>query len=419
MLFGTSKRVITPPMPVRLSGYASRTQCFRQVEEDIYIRVHVQRTAKLQLIFIYGDLIWWNPLFVDAARARLKKELGLDCWTLIFTASHNHSGPGTGNCFIPRLEKSEDSYVEYLMKTVCEAVYEALENLDEVTVWRFEGNSDMNVFRRLKLGDRIEMRPNFRVPADNALTILGLAKADGDMKGLVVHYACHANISGENTVQPDYPGIALRLLDEAYPGCVSMFWQGCTGDLRPRNILGSHFAPGDYEKARLFAEDFTDDCMRVLSQSGRRVEENLSVEMRELLLPLENRKSTGQLRECLTSHDEVQREWAAKVLEKDNPEHEKLRMKYVKYGKELAVFFFGAEMSQEYAAYARALNPAALCVGYTDGMAGYVCTGSQIKEGGYEPCGSARYFALGGSYPASVEELIKKEMKEMEENDGR
>lgn len=419
MLFGTSKRVITPPLPVRLAGYASRKDCFETVDEDIYVRVHIQQTAKAQLVFLYGDLIWWNTQFTDNARNRLQKELGLDARNLFFTASHNHSGPGTGNCFIPQLEQADEAYTEFLLEQVVAAVKEALQNLEEVTVWRFDGYSEMNVFRRVKLGDSIEMRPNFRVPSDQNLTLLAFLRADGEMKGIVVHYACHANISGENTVQPDYPGIVLRLLDLEYPGCVSMFWQGCTGDLRPRNILGSHFAPGDYEKAKLFAQDFVEDCRRVLSQSGKKVSERLSVQTEELPLPLDNCKTKEQLQECLISHDEIQRVWALKVLEKDNPKWEKLRIKYVKYGAELAVYFFGAEMTQEYAAFSRKVNPAAICTCYTDGMIGYVCTKQQIAEGGYEPSGSARYFALSGKFSGSVENRIKNKLEEMEEHDRR
>ncbi|MDE7045120.1 MAG: alkaline ceramidase, partial [Acetatifactor sp.] len=152
MLFGASKKVVTPFAPLRLAGYASRKEAFRKVEEDIYVRVHVQRTAEAQLVFIYGDFLWWNTQFVDTARVRLKKELGLHCDDLFFVASHNHSGPGTGNSFVPQLEQAEESYRDFLLKKVVEAVKEALEVLDEVTVWRFDGNSDLNVFRRMKLG---------------------------------------------------------------------------------------------------------------------------------------------------------------------------------------------------------------------------------------------------------------------------
>lgn len=43
MELGTAKRVITPPRPVRLAGYATRTTPFDSVLEDIYVRVHDYR----------------------------------------------------------------------------------------------------------------------------------------------------------------------------------------------------------------------------------------------------------------------------------------------------------------------------------------------------------------------------------------
>lgn len=415
MLFGTAKRIITPPMPVRLAGYASRTTVFETVKEDIYLRVHVHRTAEAQLVFVYGDLIWWNTSFVDKARERLQRELGLSPDTVFFLASHNHSGPPTGNTFVPQLEAGDEEYTEFLLKETVLGVSHALEHLDEVTVWRFDGSSSLNVYRRVRKEDRIVMEPNFQVSADNALTLLGFMGADGEMKGLVVHYACHANLSAENTVQPDYPGIALGLLDEAYPEGVAMFWQGCTGDLRPVNVLGRHFESGNYEKAREFALDFFEDCQRTLAQSGSKVEEKPVLRCALLSLPLENTRSGEELRESLSSNDVVKQAWARRVLEKGNPQAEPLRVKYLSYGDGLSVYFFGAEMSQAYAAYARSLNPAALCTAYTDGMAGYLCTEEQIREGGYEPVGSARYFALGGTFAPAVEGLIRGKMKELAE----
>ena len=43
MELGTAKRVITPPRPVRLAGYATRNTPFDSVLEDIYVRVHDYR----------------------------------------------------------------------------------------------------------------------------------------------------------------------------------------------------------------------------------------------------------------------------------------------------------------------------------------------------------------------------------------
>ena len=43
-----------------------------------------------------------------------------------------------------------------------------------------------------------------------------------------------------------------------------------------------------------------------------------------------------------------------------------------------------------------------------NGMIGYLANATQIGEGGYEPEGSALYFAVAGTYPVSTQETIEK-----------
>ena len=53
------------------------------------------------------------------------------------------------------------------------------------------------------------MCPNYYVAADTTLTIIGYYRENGTLKGTLIHYPCHANLSDQNVLQPDYPGIAL------------------------------------------------------------------------------------------------------------------------------------------------------------------------------------------------------------------
>lgn len=113
MELGTAKRVITPPRPVRLAGYATRTTPFDSVLEDIYVRVHDYRCGSARAVLVYGDLLWWNSEFVAMARPCLAAALGVKEEQILFTASHNHSGPGTGGNFTPLLETVDAEYTEF------------------------------------------------------------------------------------------------------------------------------------------------------------------------------------------------------------------------------------------------------------------------------------------------------------------
>lgn len=83
----------------------------------------------------------------------------------------------------------------------------------------------------------------------------------------------------------------------------------------------------------------------------------------------------------------------------------------IDYGDRLRFYTFNAEVSQYYAAFARDLDPDAVCIAYTNGMIGYISTAEQIEEGGYEPKGSALYFALAGTYKPEIERLIHEAMR--------
>ena len=110
---------------------------------------------------------------------------------------------------------------------------------------------------------------------------------------------------------------------------------------------------------------------------------------------------------------QIEKEWAFKVLQKHNRDYEVLVINHIAYGDTFALLTFNCELAQAYALWARKHNPDLLCVGYTNGMIGYICTAEQIREGGYEPSGSSLYFELAGTYSSSIEEMICYEVAQL------
>ncbi len=403
---GTAKLCITPCIPVRLCGYASRSRCFDSVDEDIFARVAYFARGKARLCLFSADLIWWNSEFVERMRPALARALGIPAEAVLLTATHNHSGPGTGNTHTPLLESADAGYTELLAQRLLQAAREAADDLQPVSAKRFNGTCAMNVYRRVQTEAGVQMQPNYAVPADHTLTALGFYRADGSLKSAIFHYPCHANLSDGNTVQPDYPGIAMRLLEAENPGCTSLFLQGCTGDLRPNSVLGARFIPCDYPRVQRFAADFAACCAALLKTKGNPLDGALAVYGMQLRLPLVQRFTLADVREMQGSPDEAHRQWACRVLEKELRPYETLALTRVQLAG-VPLYFFGAEVVQSYAEFARGLAPGALCAGYTNGMIGYLADAAQIAAGGYEPEGSALYFALAGTYPPAIEALIQ------------
>lgn len=411
MHLGTAKGIITPAEKVRLAGYAARTEIFDEVKEDIWTRVFYFREKDTELAFIYGDVLWWGSDFISRYRDEIAAKTGVLPQNIIFIASHNHSGPPTGSNFTRILESEHEAYSIFLQRKVIETVNLAKEDMEKVAGYLYQGESHLNVYRRVTAEGGIMMRPNYDVPADRNLKVIQFRNERDEIKGMMVHFPCHANISSENNVHPDFAGVALRILDEKYPGSISMYLQGAAGDLRPNVVLGDRFLSQNYERAKEFAGFFAEDVEKTLGKEPENIQFDVHTSERDVKLKMNHLKSEEELTALLLSDVQVQREYAEKVLEKGNRDYELLKLKRIDFGKKLTLVLFNCELSQDYAYFLRSQDRKILAVTYADGMIGYVCTAKQIAEGGYEPSESALYFALAGNFIPESEEAIHNELK--------
>lgn len=402
---GTSKLVMNPQVSVRMIGYATRTGPYDSVLQDIHTRIYTLNQEDTRVFLIYGDILWWNSAFVAEFRPKLSATFGIPEEQIIFVASHNHSGPGTGDTFTPLLETVDPAYATYLYGLVEDGIRTAMANEEPVNVTVHKSSCHLNVYRRVMTENGIMMWPNYDVPADDHLTVLCFAREDGSPKGLLLHYPCHANLANGNDLHPDYPGVAMDLLDQDFPGCIAMFFQGCTGDLRPNSVLGELFVPQNFEGVKNFAAQFKKHCLVALNNPGETVEGKLQVRRNDVRLPVD--PTINESRKAAAAAGDIpSQQWMEACAKKNFRDYEILELSLLELG-EFSMFFFNAEVSQHYAAYARQLRPDAITSGYTNGMIGYLANAVQISEGGYEPEGSALYFAVAGTYPVAIQEIIE------------
>ena len=68
---------------------------------------------------------------------------------------------------------------------------------------------------------------------DQSVPVLRVAGADGKEVAVVFGYSCHCTTLGHQKFSGDYAGYAQQYLEEAHPGVVAMFMNGCSGDQNP------------------------------------------------------------------------------------------------------------------------------------------------------------------------------------------
>lgn len=407
---------ISPPLPIRLAGFADRVGPYERQIDPIEAQLILLEQGDERVMLVGADLLWWSPELVDRLNQRLATVVGSSCERVILTATHSHSGPATGSNFLPSLETPDMDYVSYLEEVLIASAVDLPGRLRaiEARLWQMEIN--MNVNRRLPVNGQIVMAPNFAVSIDHRATVLRFSDLENESFVHLIHYPCHANVSAENSLHGDYPGVLLKQFQEAYPGSVNVFLQGATADIRPLVVIGDRFAKMGYEQAETYGRRLGEQLLALLChEGGKEQRANLGLRNVHTALDLDPKYSVAELEEKMSTGDLEGEDliWAQKIMAYPAYSKRNLVAKRLDLVEDFSLLSMNAEVVEAYARYAGSLDPTVYTIGYTDGMIGYVCTAEQIAEGGYEPDESGYWFTLSGPFNKSIEQKIKETIAQL------
>lgn len=408
---------ISPQEPIRLAGFANRIGVYEKVITPIESQLLLFKQEDCEVLLIGADLLWWSTDFVKAFRPVLAKALGLQEEYILFTASHNHAGPGTGDNFLPLLEESSGAYVAYLKDLILEACKDLRAHYEEVSLFSHKVQVPYSINRRKKVNGKILMEPNPAQAITQEARIMTFSrkkehdKEPTNVLAHILHYPCHATSSAENALHSEYPGVIRQALAKDYPSAVTLFLQGATGDIRPNISENGHFIKKDYSETLRFGQAVADVLLDALKEEGQYIEPRLHLKHTQITLPLKPKYDKDVLKRTDSEDAKWDLVWAKKVSEQEPYDNRLLDVSFLELSPTWKGLFFNAELVDAYQVYAKALDPNALVVGYTNGMIGYLCTAKQLEEGGYEPDESTYWFALAGPYDAILEKKIKESIR--------
>lgn len=423
-LYISAKRVdISPLHPLRLAGFANRIGVYEKVITPIEAQCLLVKQDGREVLIVGADLLWWSPDFVHSFRPRLAEAMNLSEEQILFTASHNHAGPGTGDTFMPLLETASGQYVAYLKEALLDACKNLRKHYEEASLTLNKVQIPCSINRRKLANGKILMEPNPEQAITQEAKILTLSRKKGmetttpqDVLVHILHYPCHATSSAENALHSEYPGIIRKALEMHYPDSITVFLQGATADIRPNISENGHFVKKGYSETERFGQTVAAFILDALKEKGREVEPNLQLKHSQIALPLKPKYDKNILRQTRTE-ETIDLVWAKKVSEQQAYDYRLLNLSYLELSPDWKGLFFNAELVDAYQRYAQHLDINAMVIGYTNGMIGYLCTAQQLEEGGYEADESTYWFALSGPYDACLEEKINTLIREQLETD--
>jgi neutral ceramidase len=276
---GTARIEITPPVGYPLEGYEARKQGSAGVHDPLFARVLVLKSPETSIALVTCDLVGFvSEPVVRGAREKFGVE------HVLLSSSHTHAGPQTtlwnsydvvGPDRTWPTEKT--SWYEATEVKILRAIGDASSKLESATIVPALGFVYLGYNRR-----RVDESGNVKMlwrnsermpthPIDPRIGLLVFKGARGEVRAVVVNYACHAVVLGPDNLQisADYPGIMCDYVEKRLGGNVlCLFVQGAAGDINPYDAT-LPVDKGGFEAVRDTGLKLGEKVIQVLNQVGR------------------------------------------------------------------------------------------------------------------------------------------------------
>lgn len=240
---GVARVDITPPVGIRLCGYAVREGFSHGIDAPLTATVLTVSGTGGTVALIAVDLTMGPISWAQHLRQTCAEALNVDPSHILINFNHTHSAPVVAR-FVPQdgdeqlaLQAHYESQVEKLLVGACMEAVGAAVPARVAAGW---GDCRANINRRQKTpeGD-VLLGEDPNGFSDHSVGVLRFDRLDGTPLAAAFRFSCHPVTLGPrtNVISPDYPDASRRMVESAL-GCPSLFLQGCGGNQNPITGIG-------------------------------------------------------------------------------------------------------------------------------------------------------------------------------------
>ena len=414
---GVAFRDITPELPIRLAGYASRDKSADKLDTPLVAQALALRNPGGERFVLVGfDNCEAGHDLLAPVVQQLTDKFQLARGAVAIVPSHTHSAPVLAQTLASMSQapspdrEAIEKYSRQLQARLVEVAGAALEDLQPALLEHGQGRATFAMNRRVYQGDQVVFGDNPDGPADWDVPVLRVKGTNGGVRGILFGYACHGTSvrSGDDwyVVSSEYMGYARQHLEGLHPGAVAMFVPGFGADSDPT-------PRGRLLDAKRHGLELAGAVMGVLDRPMRPVRGPFKMTYEEVELPLVDPPAPEQLEKDAQGSDRYVRYRAEAFLKqlsagKPMPQSVKLPLAAVRVGDDLTFVLMGGEVVVDYSRRLKRLLAAdhPWLIGYAYEVPCYVPSARLIKEGGYEPDYSLIYYGYYGPFRGSIEDLL-------------
>ncbi len=263
-----------------MAGYGNRTEPSQGTIHDLFVKaLAVEDSLGTRAVIVTADLIGYTREFTEAVAGEVERRTGIPRAAILFNSSHTHCGPEVRpakGAFVGMPEAYQAKVVVYetwLRGKFADVIADAVKGMRPAEISFSTASpvpfAESRRFQRqggvLYSSPRRRIIPRLR---DDTVPVLRVRDPGGAVRAVVFGYACHPITLAFDFFCGDYPGFAQRYIEEAFPGAVAMFVQGCAGELVPNSRFQIEYAMGHGRALADAVKKRAPDAVRFRTASG-------------------------------------------------------------------------------------------------------------------------------------------------------
>ena len=243
LMAGVARADITPPVGIAQLNWGSQTHIASVGNDPVGMVATALVLANGDQKFAMVDIDTIQVRFFHAAIERAAQQTGIPARHIRLGATHTHAGPNlsaakgpAGVDLTPQLEMIR-RYREQVVDKIVGAIVEAHGNLRPAHIYGGRGTGTININRRVRArGDdppAVGRNPDGFI--DRELVVFRIDGTDGGPIAVLANFQCHGTVLAyENKYSsPDWPGMMRKVVEQAFPGALCLFFQGAAGNQGP------------------------------------------------------------------------------------------------------------------------------------------------------------------------------------------
>jgi len=421
---GVAKRDITPPVGIKMCGFAARTESSTGVYHPLQATAVVIDDGVTPVLIVGVDILGFYDRS-DAVREALSAALDLPRSAILLAGSHTHCGPHIRDFDTPRLGPPSPEYRGLLIRRIVEAAQAAWAGRADAVLKAGTGTCTFAASRRrLRPDGLVEWGPDRSAPHDHDVPVLTATRANGDVACVLYGYACHPTSRAGLLIGGDYVSFAHDRIEELFPGAAACFLQGCGADQKPWPVdpEATTFVQREVHEVKWLGDELGDAVAAVV-RGGGMAELSGSVTAQSRTIDLISiPPDIDDARAVLAGPDQRIKAWAEMIV--DAVENDRALERRVPFevqtltlGRSLCFVALAGEITVEHGLRLKrdlaSQFDHVVPVGYANHIVGYVPVKRQIPEGGYCVEWANKFHDRTGRWVDETEEQIHRTIGEM------